>query len=91
MIHKAKDLSPSQKSAVESLLGRPVAAQESISVRALPQTREVTPERRDEIIQRMNLHFSRVDAQRREVSPEEASDVLDEALRSARPSYRPVR
>lgn len=87
MIHKAKDLSPSQKSAVESLLGRPVAAQESISVRALPQTREVSPERRDEIIQRMNQHFSQVDAQRREASPEEAADVLDEALRSARPGY----
>lgn len=87
MIHKAKDLSPSQKSAVESLLGRPVAAQESISVRALPQTREVSPERRDEIIHRMNLHFSQVDAQRREVPPEEAGDVLDEALRSARPGY----
>jgi hypothetical protein len=35
MIHKAKDLSPDQKMAVESLLGRSVAEDEAISIRAL--------------------------------------------------------
>lgn len=35
MIHKAKDLSPEQKIVVESLLGRPVAEYEAISIRAL--------------------------------------------------------
>ncbi len=33
MIHKATELSEEQKLAIESLLGRPVAAGESISVR----------------------------------------------------------
>jgi len=35
MIHKAKDLSPDQKMAVESLLGRAVAEDESISIRSM--------------------------------------------------------
>jgi hypothetical protein len=35
MIHKAKDLSPGQKVAIESLLGRTIADDEAISVRAL--------------------------------------------------------
>ena len=35
MIHKAKDLSPDQKMAIESLLGRSVAEGEAISIRAL--------------------------------------------------------
>jgi hypothetical protein len=35
MIHKAKNLSPDQKMAIESLLGRPVAEDEVVSVRAL--------------------------------------------------------
>jgi hypothetical protein len=35
MIHKAKDLSPGQKLAIESLLGRSVAADEAISIRTL--------------------------------------------------------
>ena len=36
MIHKAKDLSPDQKIAIESLLGRSVAEDEAISIRTLP-------------------------------------------------------
>jgi hypothetical protein len=36
MIQKAKDLSPEQKMAIESLLGRAVAEDESISVRRSP-------------------------------------------------------
>jgi hypothetical protein len=35
MIHKAKDLSPDQKTAIESLLGRSVAENEAISIRTL--------------------------------------------------------
>ncbi len=36
MIHRAKDLSQEQKNAIESLLGRAVAENEAISVRAVP-------------------------------------------------------
>jgi hypothetical protein len=36
MIHKAKDLSPDQKIVIESLLGRPIAPHEAISISALP-------------------------------------------------------
>lgn len=35
MIHKAKDLSPEQKIAVESLLGRAIAPNEAISIQAI--------------------------------------------------------
>jgi hypothetical protein len=35
MIHRAKDLSPEQKVAIESLLGRQVLDDEAISVRAI--------------------------------------------------------
>jgi len=34
MTVKAKDLSPNQKTAIESLLGRPIAENEEISIRA---------------------------------------------------------
>jgi len=34
MTHKAKDLSPDQKAVIESLLGRPVAENEEISIHA---------------------------------------------------------
>ena len=35
MIHKAKDLSPDQRMAIESLLGRTVAEGEAISIRTM--------------------------------------------------------
>ncbi len=35
MIHKAKDLSPDQKMAIESLLGRSVSEDEAISIRTM--------------------------------------------------------
>jgi hypothetical protein len=38
VIHKAKDLSPGQKTAIESLLGRRIAADEDISIRAIAST-----------------------------------------------------
>ena len=38
MIHKARDLSPDQKTAIESLLGRAVAEDEAISIRTTAGT-----------------------------------------------------
>jgi hypothetical protein len=40
MIHSVKDLSPDQKLAIESLLGRPVSEDEQVSVRTLPASPE---------------------------------------------------
>jgi len=36
MTYRAKDLAPDQKAAIESLLGRSIAENEEISIRALP-------------------------------------------------------
>ena len=40
MIHSVKDLSPDQKLAIESLLGRPISDGEQVSVRTLPASPE---------------------------------------------------
>lgn len=40
MIRNAKDLSPDQKAAIESILGRQVLEEEAISVRAMPSAPE---------------------------------------------------
>jgi hypothetical protein len=40
MIHSAKDLSPDQKLAIESLLGRPISEGEQVSVRTVPASPE---------------------------------------------------
>ena len=91
MIHSASTLSPDQRVAVEALLGRAVAENEQISVRALPVTPQVSPERRAEIIAEMDAYFARIDAKRSNLSDEEADELINEALRSTRPNYRPIR
>jgi hypothetical protein len=40
VIHSVKDLSPDQKVAIESLLGRPISEGEQVSVRTVPASPE---------------------------------------------------
>ena len=40
MLHSVKDLSPDQKLAIESLLGRPISEGEQVSVRTVPASPE---------------------------------------------------
>lgn len=91
MIRSARELSPDQKQTIESLLGRRISDEEEISIRALEAHKGVTPERRAEILAALREHFAMADARRQPVSAQEADDILDEALRSTRPGYRPVR
>jgi len=45
--------------------------------------------RRQEIAEELRKHFAEVDAGRQPVSAKEADGVITEAIRSARPGYRP--
>jgi hypothetical protein len=90
MIRNAKDFSPEQKTVVESLLGRRVLDEEEISIRAiLPVT--ISDQRRRELIDQLTAYFAEVDGRRRAGSAEEAEEVLNEAMRSTRPGFRPHR
>ena len=91
MIHKAKDLSPDQRTAIENLVGRSISDQEEISLRVLQPPKDISPERRQEILEVLNAYFARIDAQRQPVSEQEENEIINEALRSTRPNYRPVR
>ena len=88
MIYKAKELSPDQKVAIESLLGRRVMAEEAVSVRAF-EPPALSDKRRQEIVDALKHYFFEVDASRRPVSSEEAEETITEAIRSTRPHYAP--
>jgi hypothetical protein len=88
MICNANDLSPGQKAALETLLGRRVQDGEAVSVRTFePAT--VSHERKLEIANELRNYFAEVDAARKPVSEPEAEDIINEAMRSVRPGYRP--
>ena len=88
MIRNAKDLSPDQKAVIESLLGRHLLESEHISVRAF-EPPALSDERRRELVEQLKNYFAEVDARRKAGSPEEAEDIINEAMRSVRPGYRP--
>jgi len=90
MIRNAKDLSPDQKAAIESLLGRTILEDEEISVRAI-QTPPLSDQRRKELAEELKRYFAEVDARRQPGSAEEAEEILNDAMRSVRPGYRPHR
>jgi hypothetical protein len=88
MICNATDLSPGQKAALETLLGRPVLDGEAVSIRTFePAT--VSHQRKLEIANELREYFAEVDASRRPVSDEETEDIINEAMGSVRPGYRP--
>jgi hypothetical protein len=88
MIHKAKDLSPNQRAAIESLLGRRVLDDEAISICAI-ESPALSDERKHELVEQLKKYFAEVDARRKPGSPEEAEDVINEAMQNVRPGYRP--
>lgn len=86
----AKNLSPDQKAVIEGLLGRRVLDDDTVTIRAIPAPR-LSEEQRQEQVAQLKRYFAEVDSRREPVSAEEADEVLSEAMRSARPSYRPHR
>lgn len=90
MICNATDLSPDQKAALETLLGRRVQDSEAVSVRtSVPAA--VSLQRRLELANELREYFAEVDSSHKSVSAEDAEDIITEAIRSVRPGYRPHR
>lgn len=88
MIHKAKDLSPEQKVAIESLLGRRVLDDDAISVRVI-EPPALSDHQKHELAEQLREYFAQIDARRQAGSAEEADEILNAAIRSSRPGYRP--
>jgi hypothetical protein len=95
MLHRVRDLSPEQRGVVESLLGRAIAEDEAVIIKTVRPAAilppDLSPDERREALTKLEQYFARVDSKRRPVSEEEEEAILNEALRSTRPNYRPVR
>jgi hypothetical protein len=90
VLQKASELSAEQRNALESLLGRRISDHETNSVRAF-EPAPLSETRLAEILASLDAYFARIDAKRSAMSESEAEVVVNEALRSTRPSYRPIR
>ena len=94
MLHDVKDLSPEQRRAVENLLGRPVAEDESVSIKGIRPSAiipsRLSSEERKEALASLQRYFAKVDAQRMPVTEAEEEEIINQALRSTSPNYKPV-
>ena len=63
---------------------------EAISIRAIEPSTLPDPERLN-VPRGIDAWFAQVNAQRLQVSPDEADAIIDEALRSTRQNYHPAR
>lgn len=88
--HKAKELKPEVRAAIESEFGRPLQDDEGISIVAyppyLPHDSPEDKERQNGAA-KLRAVFSQFD-QENTASPEETEEIVFEALRHRKPGYR---
>jgi hypothetical protein len=83
-IQKASDLPQAVKSAVEQLLGRPIAADEEISVAAVPPRRFPPSESRAAVARNLEAFLDRRADEVNALPGEEIDAAIDEALHAVR-------
>lgn len=85
-IQKAGDLSESVKSAVEQLLGRPIDANEEVSVAAVPPRHIPPSENRAALADKLEALLNRRETKVRDISDEELDHAVDAAADHVRHS-----
>ena len=90
-LRSARTLPPPQRIALEQLLGRPLADDEAISVRAYQPHEAPTPEQQRTISNELRQYFAKIDEKTQNIPDNEQQEILDEAIRSVRPNYRSIR
>ncbi|HKQ85170.1 MAG TPA: hypothetical protein VJS43_00220 [Candidatus Acidoferrales bacterium] len=87
LLHKASELKPETRAALERELGRPLQDDEGVSILTYPPHDEPQGEDREAVAQRLRTYFAEADARGTE-SEEEVEQAIQEAMRSVRPGYR---
>jgi hypothetical protein len=90
-LHNARTLPQPIRIALEQLLGRTLSDNEAISVRAYQPHETPSPAQRGAIADELRQHFAKIDEKTKDIPESEQEEILDEAIRSVRPGYRPVR
>ena len=88
LIHKANELKPETRAAVEAELGRSLDDDEDVSIMAFSTHDSPAGEAHIEAGQRLEAHFKRIDSQTARVPDKVAEAALSEALKKVRPGYR---
>ncbi len=79
-IQKASELPPPLKSAVEQLLGRPIDADEEVSIAAVPPQQIVPSKSRAAVAEKLEAFLNRRAAKLSDVSDDELDSAIDDAV-----------
>jgi len=88
MIIETAELAPHQKAAIEEILGRPLLDHDAVSVHTVSVP---TAAERQAATEELRSFLNDPGRPRPNCSDEELGDAITEAMRSVRPSYRPMR
>lgn len=83
-LRKARDLSPDVRGALETLLGRPLREEETISIQAYATHEAPTGSAREEVWERLMERIDKTAARFKDVPEAELDALIDEAAEYAR-------
>lgn len=87
VVHKAKELKPKTRAAIEEDFGRTLGDEDEISIISYLPHDELKGEAREKGAAKLHAYFAEADA--RGTEPEqEVEGAIEEAMRSVRPGYR---
>jgi hypothetical protein len=86
MVHQVKDLSADQRLAIESLVGRPLRDDESLTIRPSHILKEApTGKERERLFRQYQDHLDELARRVTNVSEDEIEAAIDEAVKHVRP------
>jgi len=90
-LHSSKQLSPRVRSALEEVLGRTLREDEAISVRAYEPQETASAEQEYAQNNELRRYFAALDERTKDIPDCEQAEIIEEAIRSVRPGYQPIR
>ncbi len=87
LVHKARELKPQTRAAIEAELGRALRDDEEVSIAASAVEETSTGGSRPAALRRLEAHYARMDEKTKDIPEEEIEQILLEAIRSVRPGY----
>jgi len=88
LIHKASELRPETRAAVEAEFGRSLQDDEEVSIMSFVTHEDPTAKARAGGKRNLEAHLNRIDQKTKDVPGQEIEDSLNEALHNVRPGYR---
>ena len=88
LIHKANELKPQTRAAVEAELGRSLKDDENVSIMAFSMHEAPSGDARRKAVQKLQSYLQRTDKRTAKVNEKQTEAALQGALKHARPGYR---